>query len=97
MDINKEMSYSDRLVNALGAASCPIVYIDVVRKFIEEERVKKTQFAADNHGVLTFGKYKDKDVREVYKLDPSYCQWLHNKSQKFLRQDVKDLLTQLMK
>lgn len=97
MNNNNEMSYSDRLVNALGAASCPTVYIEVVKKFLDDERTIKAEYASQNRGVLTFGKYKDKDVREVFKLDPSYCLWLHTKSQKFLRQDVKDILTELIK
>ena len=92
-----EMSYSDRLVQSLKVVDCPSIYIDVLQKFIADEREKKLKFAAVNRGVLTFGKYRDKDVREVYKLDPSYCKWLHEKSAKFLRNDIKEELEVLLK
>ena len=97
MSIKKEMTYSERLIFELQTAGCPTSCIDVVQKFMLEERQKKEQFAAANHGVLTFGKYKGKHIEGVFKLDPSYCQWLHDKSAKFLRADIKDMLAVLLK
>ena len=93
----KKLSYGERLIAELQTAGCPTNYIDVVQKFMKSEHDKKVQFAEANRGVLTFGKYKDKDVREVYKLDPAYCQWLNDKSSKFLRADIKEVLAELLK
>ena len=92
----KKLSYSERLILELKTAGCPTNYIDVVHKFMSEEREKKELYATENRGVLSFGKYKDKDVRAVYKLDPAYCQWLHDKSSKFLRSDIKEVLAELL-
>jgi hypothetical protein len=89
-------SYSERLINHLNDAKCPEIYIKAVEQFLDNEREKKNKFAAENAGVLTFGKYATRNVRDVFKLDPNYCKWLKDKSSKFLRQDIKNILDELV-
>jgi hypothetical protein len=93
----KSLSYCERLILELQTAGCPTNYTDIVQKFMKDEHDKKELYALANRGVLTFGKYKNKDVREVYKLDPAYCKWLNDKSSKFLRADIKEVLVEIMK
>jgi hypothetical protein len=93
----KSLNYCERLILELQTAGCPTIYTNLVQKFMKDEHDKKELYAAENRGVLTFGKYKNKDVKEVYKLDPTYCQWLNDKSSKFLRADIKEVLAELLK
>jgi len=48
---------------------------------------QSAQWSAAGQAVVTFGKYKGKSFEEVSQLDPKYCQWVVESSQK---PDAKD-------
>lgn len=97
MSVENKSSYSDRLIEALKAQQCPEQYIEVVKTFVVAERKVKDQYMEANRGIISFGKYKGKNVNDVFKLDKSYCQWMMNKQSSFLRADLKEILTELLK
>ena len=92
----RQLSYGQRLVAKLLESGCPEQYVEVAREFMKAEYEEKKKYIEQNQGILSFGKYKGKNVREVYKLDPTYCQWLLDKSSKFLRDDIKAILNELL-
>ena len=50
----------------------------------------------DSKEILTFGKYKSKNIKDIIKENPSYCQWLLERPEylnetqlSFIKQSVK--------
>ncbi|GMF47745.1 unnamed protein product [Phytophthora fragariaefolia] len=41
---------------------------------------------------LSFGKYKNKPIEEVYASDPGYCRWMHNQPCLNISEDIKIFL-----
>jgi hypothetical protein len=97
MQVETQISFGERLILELKKNDCSEKAINTVRAFEKKDWQDKAKFRAKNSGVLSFGKYKGKNIRDVYKLDPGYCAWMHEKSQKFLSQDIKDVLIELLK
>lgn len=67
---------------ALGMAGfgidVSVASAEEVQNAIQNQEI--TQEEADNYK-LTFGKYKDKTLKEVYKKDEKYIEWMINNSQ----------------
>ena len=63
--------------------------------FIEAETAARVAFDAKHFGIINFGKYKGKSVKDVYLLDKPYLAWMKNKSSKFLSKSVKEEIERL--
>ena len=75
---NRDPSYTDQLISFL-------------KKEGEHEAVKlvekfKSKWVQERRGVLSFGKYKGKNIIDVEAFDPSYMKFLTEKSDQKVRE-----------
>ena len=91
----KPPSYTQQLKDHLTEQKVPKKYIDMISTFALEYSTKMEQEKKANEGILNFGKYKGKHIKDVVTLDMPYVQWLQ-KNNKYLspanKQIVEDLL-----
>jgi hypothetical protein len=93
-----KISFGEKLISHLINVSDITEEIkNSIREFEKTEWKLHADAREKNKDILGFGKYKGKNINDVFKLDPQYCKWLHEKSQKFLTESVKLSLIELMK
>lgn len=91
----KPKSYTSRMLDVLQENKCPKKYLDIIKKFAADEAEKREQEKEATKNVMTWGKYKNKKIEEVYRLDPDYINWCLKNSQ-YLSQPQKDLMNSLI-
>ena len=91
----KPKSYTARLLDVLEENKCPTKYLDLIKKFAADESEKREQETQATKDVMTWGKYKNKKIEEVFKLDPQYINWCIKNGQ-YLSQPQKDLMNSLI-
>ena len=82
----KKPTYTARLIEQLKL-DVPKVKIDVlqsIQNFASAQALLITDVEEKDDTVVQFGKYSGKKFEDIFKLDPSYCLWLH-RSKKYLR------------
>ena len=71
----KKESYTDRLIQHLKECGETEFTIKRIKDFSKTEGLKfqlKNEKEKEN---FTWGKYKGKTIKDVFKLDESYCEW----------------------
>ena len=91
----KPKSYTARLLDVLEANKCPTKYVDLIKKFAADESEKREEEKEATRGIMTFGKYKNRKIEEVFKLDPQYITWL-KKNEKYLSDANKAIVDELL-
>jgi hypothetical protein len=91
----KPKSYTQRMLDVLETNKCPTKYIDLIKKFAADESEKREEQTQATKDVMTWGKYKNKKIEEVFKLDPQYINWCIKNGQ-YLSQPQKDLMNSLI-
>lgn len=94
-------SFTDRLVKHLYSKRKTIKVddkvfneiIQMLNDFDQSDRENRKKSAEP--GIMTFGKFKGKHIKDIYKLDPNYCMWLA-KNNKYLSQENQSILTTLI-
>jgi uncharacterized protein (DUF3820 family) len=89
-------SYTQRLIDVLQENKCPTKYLDLIKKFAADESEKREEQNQATKGVMTFGKFRGKQIREVFKLDPQYVSWLQ-KNNMYLSDANKIIVDELLK
>jgi uncharacterized protein (DUF3820 family) len=92
----KPKSYTQRMLDVLETNKCPTKYIDLIKKFAADESEKRENEKEATKGVMTFGKFRGKQIREVFKLDPQYVSWLQ-KNNMYLSDANKIIVDELLK
>jgi uncharacterized protein (DUF3820 family) len=91
----KPKSYTQRMLDVLETNKCPTKYIDLIKKFAADESEKRENEKEATKGVMTFGKFRGKQIREVFKLDPQYVSWLQ-KNNMYLSDANKIIVDELL-
>ena len=91
----KKQSYTEQLKNFLEGKKCPQKYLDLISDFSLEYGEKRKQEQEASKGIMNFGKYKNKKLEEIYKLDKTYIKWLQKNNQ-FLNQSNKEIVEELL-
>ena len=91
----KPKSYTQRMLDVLETNKCPTKYIDLIKKFAADESEKRENEKEATKGVMTFGKFRGKQIREVFKLDPQYVSWLQ-KNNMYLSSANKVIVDELL-
>jgi uncharacterized protein (DUF3820 family) len=94
-------SFSDKLITHLKSRQDKLEMKDagfmnlvkIIRNFEQDDRDSRK--ASQLPGVMTFGKYKDKAIKDVYELDAKYCMWL-NKNNQYLSEENREILNKLV-
>ena len=89
-------SYTSLLIEYLESCKTPKKYLDMIKTFSTEYADKMNKEKELNRGIITWGKYKNKRLEEVFKLDPGYMTWL-NKNSKYLSEDNQKIVESLIK
>ena len=89
-------SYTARLIDVLETNKCPTKYLDLIKKFAADESEKREEQNQATKDVMTWGKYKNKKIKEVFKLDPQYVKWL-KKNETYLSSANKVIVDELLK
>ena len=94
----EKKSFNKRLVENLQASCKPTdVLADVIKaieKFALDEVDRIKSYNDANKGKLTWGKYSNKLLVDVAKLDPKYILWL-KKNTEYVNNDLKQILDSL--
>ena len=92
----KPKSYTQQLKDHLESNKCPKKYIDMVATFALEYSTKMEEKKKATEGILNFGKYRGKFIKDVVTLDMPYVQWLQ-KNNKYLSDPNKAIVDELLK
>jgi len=78
--MSKTKSYTEKLTDHLKSEFEGVKLIDEVVKAIKdfalEQFEKRKKLDEESKDVLSWGKYKNKKISDVFKLDSSYIKWL---------------------
>ena len=93
-------SFSDRLIKNLYENRKKIktddkTFSQIVQMISDFDQTERDRKKNAPPGEMTFGKYRGKQLADIYKLDPSYCMWLA-KNNKYLSQENQSILTKLI-
>ena len=91
----KPKSYTQRMLDVLEENKCPKKYLDLIKEFAADESEKRENEKEATKGVMTFGKFRGKQIREVFKLDPQYVSWLQ-KNNMYLSSANKVIVDELL-
>ena len=92
----KPPSYNQRLIQHLESNKVSKKTIDLIKSFALEETTRREAEKEATKNIMSWGKYRDKQIDEVYKLDPTYIKWCLKNSQ-YLSDPQKELMTNLLK
>ena len=87
----KPKSYTQRLKEFLEENKCPKKYLDLISEFALEESTRREEQREATKNVMSWGKYKNKNIEEVFNLDPTYIKWCVKNSQ-YLTEQQKELM-----
>ena len=104
MATEKKESYTQKLINQLNYKfesdeKHKAVYEDIIfeiKSFAQDQRALFEAKETVDEGLMSFGKYKDKKIEDIYKIDRSYVKWLQ-KNNKYLSTKGKEIVDRLMK
>jgi len=83
---------ADELINYLSDMGLYDGKLDLtIRAFFVDRHVARPK---KDPNIISFGKYKDKRVDDVYKLDPKYIKWLSQSS--YITDSQKEIITKLL-
>ena len=91
----KPKSYTQRLKEFLEEKKVSKKTLDFISEFALEESERREQEKEATKHVMTWGKYKNKNIEEVYKLDATYIKWALKNSQ-YLTEPQKELMNSLI-
>ena len=91
----KPKSYTQRLKEYLEEHKVSKKTLDLISEFAMEETERREKQREANKNVMTFGKYKNKKIDEIYKLDPTYIKWL-SKNEKYLSEQNREVVKELL-
>ena len=91
----KPKSYTQRLKEFLETNKVSKKTLDLISTFAKEESEKLEEKREATKGIMTFGKYKSKPIKQVYEIDPQYITWLQ-KNNKYLSDDNKAIVEELL-
>ena len=91
----KPKSYTTRLKEFLQENKVSKKTLDLISTFAKEESEKLEEKREATKGIMTFGKYKSKPIKQVYEIDPQYITWLQ-KNNKYLSDDNKAIVEELL-
>ena len=91
----KPKSYTTRLKEFLQENKVSKKTLDLISTFAKEESEKLEEKREATIGLMTWGKFKNKKIEEVYKLDPQYIKWCLKNSQ-YLSESQKELMNSLV-
>jgi hypothetical protein len=97
-EINQEKkpSYNQRLIQHLEDKKVSKKTIDLIKSFAFEETTRREAEKEATKNIMSWGKYKSRNIEDVYKLDPTYIKWCLKNSQ-YLSDPQKELMTNLLK
>lgn len=90
----QKTSYSARLIEYLESNGISKKTVVLIRTFANNEKERIDKLREETKNKFTWGKYKDKDIKEVFKLDEQYCLWAGKSS--YLREEHKELIAELI-
>ena len=98
--MSKTKSYTEKLTEHLQAEFKGLKLIDEIvasiKDFALEQFEKRKKLDEESKDVLSWGKYKNKKISDVFKLDSSYIKWL-SKNNSYLRKSQKDAVEECLK
>ena len=89
----KKESYTDRLIQHLKECGETEFTIKRIKDFSKTEAVKLKKEEEVGKQDFTWGKYKGKTIKDVFKLDESYCEWALRSN--YLSVDKKQIISDL--
>ena len=92
----KKPSYNQRLIQHLEEKKVSKKTIDLIKSFALEETTRREAEKEATKNIMSWGKYRDKLIDDVYKIDPTYFKWCLKNSQ-YLSDPQKELMTNLIK
>jgi uncharacterized protein (DUF3820 family) len=92
----KPPSYTQQLKDHMVKNKCPKKYVDLISVFALEYSTKMEEQKKEMIGIMNFGKYKGKKIKDIIELDKPYVMWLQ-KNQKYLNDDNKQIVEELLK
>lgn len=91
----KPKSYTQRLKEFLETNKVSKKTLDLISTFAKEESEKLESKREATKGIMSFGKYKSKPIKQVYEIDPQYITWLQ-KNNKYLSDANKAIVEELL-
>lgn len=94
-------SFGDRLINHLRSQQETLnisndSFADLALTIYSFEQAERDSRKVNRKpGEMSWGKFKGKQLTDIYKLDPKYCLWL-SKNCEYLSAENKDILTHLI-
>lgn len=83
---------ADELINYLSDMGLYEGKLDLtIRAFFVDRHTTRPK---KDPNIIAFGKYKDKRVEDVHKLDPKYIKWLSQSS--YITESQKDIINKLV-
>lgn len=95
MSDQRPKSYTSRLKEYLEQNKCPKKYLDLISQFAADEAERKKGENEATRGVMTFGKFKGKQLSKIYEIEPTYIKWLDRNSQ-FLSEQNREIIKELL-
>ena len=89
----KKESYTDRLIQFLKECGEKECTIKGIKDFSKTEGLKFQLKNEQEKQNFTWGKYKGKTIKAVFKLDKSYCEWALRSN--YLSVDKKQIISDL--
>lgn len=91
----KPKSYTQRLIDYLEEKKCPKKTLDLVKEFALEETERREKEREATKGIMSFGKFKGKQLKQIFEIEPTYIKWL-SKNEKYLSEENREIVKELL-
>ena len=90
----EKKSYTTRMIEFLTENKVNKKTIQLIQEFGKSESVRMEESRNATQGQFTWGKFKGKDIKDIFAIDKQYCQWALKSN--YLRDDQKELIQKLL-